>query len=508
MSRPPAEVYGIASDVSRMGELSPVFTWCTWGDLSQAGEEGASFTGDNAIGSFTWDTRCKVVAAVPGREFGLRQLRGLTAWPNWCGGDMPDWQGADCRLGLTWRFCTGQHRRRVEDQDPHRRVARKRTVSGPLEGVKVIELAGIGPGPYTCMLLADAGAEVLRVDRATGSRTEPSDAVHWDLLNRSRRSTAVNLRQPEGVELVLDLVEEADALVEGWRPGVAERLGVGPDACFERNPRLVYGRMTGWGQSGPLSHTAGHDIDYIALSGALWSIGRSTERPVPPLNLVGDFGGGGMLLAFGLVAALLEARTSGRGQVVDAAMVDGSASLMTMTYAFHQLGWWHEQRGVNILDTGAPFYEVYETADGKWFAVGAIEAQFYAELLKVMGLDGADLPGQMDRDRWPEMKERFAEVFRSKTRDEWAEAFAGTDACGAPVLSPWEAHTHPHNAARSTFVDVAGVIQPGPVPRFSRTPGEVRRPPPVAGADTDAVLDDWGIPKERITRLRELGAID
>ena len=244
------------------------------------------------------------------------------------------------------------------------------------------------------MLLADAGADVLRVDRATGTRAQPGEKPHWDLLNRSRRSAAVDLRNPEGVALVLDLVAEADALVEGWRPGVAERLGVGPEPCLERNPKLVYGRMTGWGQEGPLAKTAGHDIDYIALSGALWSVGRRGERPVPPLNLVGDFGGGGMLLAFGLTAALIEARTSGKGQVVDAAMVDGAASLMTMTYAFHQLGWWYEERGVNILDTGAPFYEVYETSDGKWFAVGAIEAQFYAAFLKVTGLDNEELPAQ------------------------------------------------------------------------------------------------------------------
>jgi alpha-methylacyl-CoA racemase len=380
-------------------------------------------------------------------------------------------------------------------------------MSGPLEGVRVIELAGIGPGPYACMLLADAGADVLRVDRASGTGARPAEDLHWDLLNRSRRSAAVDLRNPEGVALVLDLVVQADALVEGWRPGVAERLGVGPEVCFECNPRLVYGRMTGWGQQGPLAQSAGHDIDYIALCGALWSIGRHTERPVPPLNLVGDFGGGGMLLAFGLLAALLEARSSGRGQVVDAAMVDGAASLMTMTYALHRLGWWREDRGVNFIDTGAPFYEVYETADGKWFAVGAIEPQFYAELLDVMGLEGEELPAQMDRDRWPEVKERFAEVFRARSRDEWAELFSGTDACGAPVLSPWEAHMHPHNAERQTFVEVAGVLQPGPAPRFSRTPSRIQRPPPIVGQDTDEVLRAWGIEAARIERLHEAGAI-
>ncbi|HZU79175.1 MAG TPA: CaiB/BaiF CoA-transferase family protein [Acidimicrobiales bacterium] len=381
-------------------------------------------------------------------------------------------------------------------------------MSGPLSGVRVVELAGIGPGPYTCMLLADAGADVIRVDRATGSPTPPASGVHWDILNRSRPSVAVNLKHPDGVALVLDLVSQADALVEGWRPGVAERLGLGPDACLGRNPRLVYGRMTGWGQDGPMAQMAGHDINYIALSGALWSVGRADEPPVPPINLVGDFGGGGMLLAFGLMAAMLEARRSGQGQVVDAAMVDGSASLMTMTYAFHQLGWWLEERGVNILDTGAHFYEVYETKDGKWFSVGAIEAQFYAELLRVLGLEGEDLPAQQDRAQWPAMKKRFADIFRTKTRDEWTALFEGTDACGAPVLSPWEAHHHPHNAARGTFVDVAGVVQPGPAPRFSRTPGAVQSPPPVAGQDTDTALAAWGVSDDRRTELRAAGAID
>lgn len=257
-----------------------------------------------------------------------------------------------------------------------------------------------------------------------------------------------------------------------------------------------------------MAQMAGHDINYIALSGALWSVGRADEPPVPPINLVGDFGGGGMLLAFGLMAAMLEARRSGQGQVVDAAMVDGSASLMTMTYAFHQLGWWLEERGVNILDTGAHFYEVYETKDGKWFSVGAIEAQFYAELLRVLGLEGEDLPAQQDRAQWPAMKKRFADIFRTKTRDEWTALFEGTDACGAPVLSPWEAHHHPHNAARGTFVDVAGVVQPGPAPRFSRTPGAVQSPPPVAGQDTDTALAAWGVSDDRRTELRAAGAID
>jgi alpha-methylacyl-CoA racemase len=381
-------------------------------------------------------------------------------------------------------------------------------VSGPLEGLRIVELAGIGPGPFACMLLADAGADMVRVDRATGSPHSPSTEPHWDLLNRSRRSVAVNLKHPEGVRLVLDLVAEADGLIEGWRPGVAERLGLGPEECLERNSRLVYGRMTGWGQDGPLASTAGHDIDYIALAGALWPIGRVGERPVPPLNLVGDFGGGGMLLAFGMCAALLEAQRSGRGQVVDASMVDGAASLMTMTFAFRRLGLWTEGRGVNVLDTGAPFYEVYDTADGKWFAIGAIEPHFYAELLKVLGLEADQLPPQNDREQWPAMKERFADIFRTRTRDEWAEAFAGTDACGAPVLSPWEAHLHPHNQYRSTFVEVEGVVQPGPVPRFSRTPASVHRPPSAPGQYGDEALRSWGIDAGRIATLRGEGALD
>ena len=296
-------------------------------------------------------------------------------------------------------------------------------------------------------------------------------------------------------------------LVEGFRPGVVERLGLGPDDCWARNRALVYGRMTGWGQEGPLAETAGHDIDYIAISGVLWQIGRTGERPTPPLNLVGDFGGGGMLLAFGVLAALVDARQSGQGQVVDAAMTDGSISLATMMFALRQLGTWSEERGTNMLDTGAPFYEVYETADGQYFAVGAIEPKFYAALLKGLGLDGEDLPAQSDRDRWPEVKERFAATFRTKTRDEWAAVFDGTDACASPVLSPWEAHEHPHNQARGTFVEVDGLVQPGPAPRFSRTPSEISRPPSPAGADTEEGLAAWGVDTGRIAALREAGAV-
>jgi alpha-methylacyl-CoA racemase len=390
--------------------------------------------------------------------------------------------------------------------------------TGPLDGVRIVELAGIGPGPFACMMLADAGADILRIDRpsggpvgsiggpkeaAAGRHAEPS----WDLLNRNRRSAAVDLKSPDGVALVLDLVEGADILIEGYRAGVAERLGIGPEDCLARNPKLVYGRMTGWGQDGPWAVRSGHDIDYIALSGALWAIGRPEERPVPPLNLVGDFGGGGMLVAFGVLAALVSARVTGRGQVVDAAMVDGAAALMTMTYAFHNAGWWSATRGENLLDSGAPHYEVYETSDGKWFAVGALEPQFYAEMLECLGLDASELPSPMDRSRWPETKKRFGEVFRTKTRDEWAEVFDGTDACGAPVLSPWEAPSHPHNRARGTFVEVAGALQPSPAPRFSGTPTSIRRPPPEPGADTDEVLADWGVAASRIRQLRAGGVI-
>jgi alpha-methylacyl-CoA racemase len=389
------------------------------------------------------------------------------------------------------------------------------TRSGPLSGIKIIELAGIGPAPFTCMMLADAGAEVLRLERAPAGAVEAGEEFaksgagsYWDLLNRSRSSVGIDLKNPDALELVLGLVEQADGLIEGFRPGVAERLGVGPDDCFARNKRLVYGRMTGWGQDGPMASMAGHDIDYIAIGGALWPLGRADSAPVPPLNLIGDFGGGGMLLAFGMVAALLEAARSGEGQVVDAAMVDGAATLMTMIHAFHRHGLWNDERGANMLDTGAPFYEVYETADGKWMAVGGIETQFYAELIRGLGLEGdSSFPSQMSRDQWPAMKARFAEIFKSKTRDEWSAIFDGTDACVVPVLSPWEAHLHPHNVARSTFVDVNGTVQPAPSPRFSRTPSAISKPPSPPGADTISALVEWGVPEDAVKKLRESGAL-
>jgi alpha-methylacyl-CoA racemase len=378
---------------------------------------------------------------------------------------------------------------------------------GPLAGITVIEIAGIGPGPYCGMMLADMGADVIRIDRAATVQGGDPDRPPADLLNRGRRSVGVDLKSPDGVEVVLDLVEKADALIEGFRPGVTERLGIGPDDCLARNPRLVYGRMTGWGQDGPYATTAGHDINYISLAGALEPIGRRGEAPVPPLNLVGDFGGGGMLLAFGVACGIIEAQRSGEGQVIDAAMVDGAASLMTMTHSFRAMGLWNDERGTNMLDTGAHFYDVYECADGTYVSIGSIEPQFYAELLRLTGLEGEELPWQQDRSQWPALKERLAAIFRTKTRAEWCELMEGTDVCFAPVLAIPEAIEHPHNVARGTFVEVAGIPQPGPAPRFSRTPGEISRPPAHAGQHTDEVLAEIGLDGARIAKLRDAGAI-
>jgi len=348
---------------------------------------------------------------------------------------------------------------------------------------------------------------VIRIDRSDKVSRPMRDGPHVDLMNRGRRSVGVDLKHPEGVELVLRLATGADGLMEGFRPGVAERLGIGPDECLARNPKLVYGRMTGYGQEGPMAQAAGHDIDYIALSGALEAIGREGDRPVPPLNLVGDFGGGGMLLAYGMVAAILGARTTGAGQVIDAAMVDGAASLMTMTYTLRAAGAWQGGRGTNMLDTGAHFYEVYETSDGGYLSVGAIEPQFYAELMRILGLGDEDLSRQMDRSTWPGMKKRFAAIFATRTRAEWEEEFAGSDACVAPVLSATEAPDHPHNRARGTFTEVAGVVQPAPAPRFLSTPGAVRRPPPHPGQHDEEALVDWGVPADEVAGLRDSGAI-
>jgi alpha-methylacyl-CoA racemase len=380
-------------------------------------------------------------------------------------------------------------------------------MSGPLEGVRVIEIAGIGPGPFAAMMLADMGADVVRVDRAQKVSGGDPASPPIDLLGRGRRSVGVDLKHPEGAGVVLKLAEQADVLIEGFRPGVMERLGIGPEECLARNPRLVYGRMTGWGQEGPYADASGHDINYIALAGALEPIGRAGEPPVPPLNLIGDFGGGGMFMAYGVVCALLEAGRSGRGQVVDAAMVDGAAVLTTFIHSLRAIGIWTDERGTNLLDTGAPFYDVYETADHRYVSVGSIEPQFYAELLRLSGLEGEELPGQMDRSQWSTLKERVAEVFRTKTREEWCALMEGTDVCFAPVLSMGEAPTHPHNRQRETFVEVAGVPQPAPAPRFGRTPGAIDRPPPHFGQHTDDTLAEWGFTGDEREKLRQAGAI-
>ena len=372
-------------------------------------------------------------------------------------------------------------------------------MSGPLTGIKIVEVAGIGPAPFAAMMLADLGADIVRIDRAGNVSGGSPDLPPGDLLTRGRRSIGVDLKSPEGVEVVLQLAESADAFLEGFRPGVAERLGIGPDEMLARNPKLVYGRMTGWGQDGPYAPMAGHDINYIALAGALAHLGRAGEQPTPPINLVGDFGGGGMLMALGLCAALLESGRSGEGQVVDAAMVDGSASLMTMIWAFQAMGIWTDERGTNMLDTAAHFYDTYRTADDKWVSIGSIEPQFYAELLRLTGLAGEDLPHQMDQTAWAELKDRLRGVFAAKTRAEWMEIMEGTDVCFAPVLTMSEAAQHPHNVARGTFTEVAGITQPAPAPRFSRTPGEIRRPPPHAGQHTDEVLTELGYHPARIT---------
>ncbi len=377
---------------------------------------------------------------------------------------------------------------------------------GPLDGVRVIELAGIGPGPFTAMALSDMGADVIRIDRSVAARGgDPADPPR-DVLTRGRRSVALDLKHPDGVETLLRLIDGADALVEGFRPGVTERLGFGPDVCLARNPKLVYGRMTGWGQDGPYAQAAGHDINYISLAGALGPIGRAGEAPVPPLNLVGDFGGGGMLLAFGIACALVEAKTSGQGQVVDAAMVDGSALLMTFIHGLKAMGVWDSSaRGINLLDTGAPFYDVYECADGEYVSLGSIEPQFYAELVRLSGLEHE--PGQMDRSSWPQLRDELTRVMKAKTRDEWCELMEATDVCFAPVLSMDEAPLHPHNVHRQTFVEVAGIPQPNAAPRFSRTPGAIAGPPAHAGQHTDEVLAEAGLSEDEIAGLRASGAV-
>jgi alpha-methylacyl-CoA racemase len=381
---------------------------------------------------------------------------------------------------------------------------------GPLQGYRIVELTGLGPGPFAGMVLSDMGAEVLRVDRAQ-SVVDGAPRPVGDVLARGRRSVGVDLKHPGGREALLRLAGSADALIEGFRPGVTERLGIGPDECMARNPKLVYGRMTGWGQDGPYAGMAGHDVNYIALSGVLSLIGRTGEAPVPPVNLVGDFGGGGLVLAFGIVCALLEATKSGRGQVVDAAMVDGSALLSAMVWGFRASGGWGPH-GTNMLDTGAWWYEVYETSDGGHLSFGSIEPQFYAEMLRITGLaDDVDgkgpLPAQHDRSTWPAMKERLAAVVATRTRDEWEDLFAGTDACVVPVRTLDDVADHPHMAGRATFVDVEGVRQPAPAPRFSRTPAEIAGPPAIPGEHTGTALADWGFSADEVRALVDAGAL-
>lgn len=379
-------------------------------------------------------------------------------------------------------------------------------MSGPLQGTRVVEVAGIGPGPFAAMMLSDMGAEIVRIDRADAVE-DHDDEPHWDDLNRGRRSVALNLKHEQGREIALRMIEGADILLEGFRPGVADRLGIGPDACLARNPGLVYGRMSGWGQQGPYAATPGHDINYIALSGALHPTGDPDRPPRPPLNLVGDFGGGGMLLAFGVVCALLESRASGQGQVVDAAMVDGSALLMAMTWSFLESGRWTDERGTNFLDGSAPYYATYETADGQYVTLGAIEDGFYAELRERLGLHGPEWDDRDDPKRWPEQREALAKLFRTRTRAEWCELLEGTDVCFAPVLSLNEAFEHPHLQARRTYVWSHGRRVPAPAPRFSRTPGDIQGPPPHPGQHTDAVVAELGYEPADIETLRAVGAV-
>ena len=388
--------------------------------------------------------------------------------------------------------------------------------TGPLSGIAVVEMAGIGPGPFAGMMLADLGATVTRVDRlfggvgGAGRVRGPSTmaAVRADVVSRGRRSIAVDLKSTEGVELVLKLIDSADVLIEGYRPGVMERLGLGPELCLERNPRLVFGRMTGWGQDGPLAQSAGHDINYISLSGALAAIGRQGEAPVPPLNLVGDYGGGGLMLAYGVLAALLSAARTGTGQVVDAAMLDGSALLMAQFFGMQAIGRWTDERGSNLLDTGVPFYDVYPTADGGYLSVGPLEPAFFATLLDRLGIDDIDVGAQYDPRSWPALRLRLASEFASRTRESAEALFAGVDVCVFPVLSMSEAPQHPHIVARATFVTRDGVVQPAPSPRFSATPTRLELPPPAVGEHTDEVLADLGLSADEVLRLRESGVVE
>jgi len=376
---------------------------------------------------------------------------------------------------------------------------------GPLNGVRIIELQGIGPGPFCGMMLADMGAQIIRIDRSTNVGREASTT---DFLARGRQSIGIDLKNPDGVATVLKLVETADALIEGFRPGVTERLGIGPDVCLERNPRIIYGRMIGWGQTGSMASAAGHDINYISLSGALHAIGEKDRNPTPPLNLIGDFGGGGMLLAFGMAAALFEREQSGKGQVVDAAMTDGSALLMNAVFGMMNTGQWKHERGTNLLDGGAHFYGTYQTQDGKHISIGSIEPQFYELLLEKTGLGAdSDLPRQMSRDDWPMLKDKLTNIFLGKTRDEWDAIMLGTDICYAPVLTLQEAAAQKHNQERGTFATVDGLIQAAPAPRFSRTEPELSTPATAPGSDSEQVLRDLGLGDDEIKTLLDSGAV-
>jgi alpha-methylacyl-CoA racemase len=383
-------------------------------------------------------------------------------------------------------------------------------MAGPLAGIRVVEMVGLGPCPFAAMMLADMGAEVIRIDRKTApgaGNPFPMLGTKFDVMARGRRSLALDLKQPAAKQVVLALFEKADVVLEGFRPGVMERLGFGPDACHARNPKLVYGRVTGWGQHGPLAQAAGHDLNYIALSGMLHALGRADTPPAPPLNLVGDFGGGGMMLAFGVVCALLEARGSGKGQVVDAAMTDGAALLGAMLYGMRAFGAWNDGREANLLDGGAPFYDSYACADGKFITIGSIEPQFYALLLKLTGATDPAFHAQMDQTSWPQMKQRFTALFKTRGRDDWCAVLEGSDVCFAPVLDMAEAPAHPHNAARDAFIDVDGVTQPAPAPRFSRTAPAVNGAASKPGADSAAILADWGWPDADIAALRDAHVI-
>lgn len=380
-------------------------------------------------------------------------------------------------------------------------------MTGPLEGFRVVEMGGIGPAPFAGALLGDLGADVVRIDRITKPGVEPDLPAQFDFYNRNKRSVALDLKQPQAIATVLKLVAQADALMEGFRPSVMERLGLGPEPCHAANPRLVYARMTGWGQDGPMAQEAGHDINYLALTGALHCLGDADRPPQPPLNLVADLGGGALYLTVGLLSAAMEARRSGQGQTIDVAMIDGVTHLMSAFQAFRQQGSWTGQRTDNIVDGGAPFYRSYATRDGKFISVGAIEPHFYANLLEVMGLSGESLPAQNDRAAWPQMRERFAKIFAGRTRDEWVALAMGRDACLTPILTIDEAPTHPQMEARNVYAAFDGLRHPSPAPRFSRTRSDLRRPPPAPGRDSREALTDWGIPRDEIDALGAVGAM-